>query len=522
MENLESTILIVDEAHNFFNSIVNGSQNAVDLYDMIMATQKIKILFLTGTPMINSIFEMVPCFNMLSGKILFDETSKVFNKYFINQKGFFINSAKFKNRIFGLVSYYGKWVKNDKDDSKGFLPKELPMKIIKVPMSNQQYASYLTYREKEIEEEKSSNMFVPTGRFAKPASGSSSYKIKSRMASNIVPIKNPTDDHILTNASKFPVMYDIITKKHAKQKGIISCDFVHNAGLADIGRYLELKGWTEISPRDMVMASKSNLPYCSYATISGDINVEERTKLQTLFNREDNIDGNHLRVLLLGPAAAEGLDLFEGRFNIQMGAFFHFVRSDQVKHRIIRYKGHMRLPLKERTVQVYLLLSVYPKDLKKKLPEHPTDVQLYLTSQKKKNNAMLVRKTLIESAMDCSVHTQKLPASRRKQIKCVMCNPTGAKLYYDDIHVDMKKESNCRLSKVTKIKATRIVMDGVDEKFMYIVKEDGTYVFFIHNPDINGYSIVGRDSPYFSSLYNAVEKIKKSSKKMSSKLLKIS
>jgi hypothetical protein len=64
---LENSLLIIDEAHNLFNGITNGSKNAMALYDLIMKAYNLKLIFLTGTPIINDPFELVPCFNMLRG-----------------------------------------------------------------------------------------------------------------------------------------------------------------------------------------------------------------------------------------------------------------------------------------------------------------------------------------------------------------------------------------------------------------------------------------------------------------------
>jgi hypothetical protein len=69
---LNNSLLIIDEAHNLFNAISNGSKNGLALYDLIVETRNIKLIFLTGTPMINDPFELVPCFNMLRGKIKLD------------------------------------------------------------------------------------------------------------------------------------------------------------------------------------------------------------------------------------------------------------------------------------------------------------------------------------------------------------------------------------------------------------------------------------------------------------------
>lgn len=66
---LENSLIIVDEAHNLFNSISNGSKNAIGFYDLVMRTKNIKLIFLTGTPAVNDPFELVACFNMLKGYI---------------------------------------------------------------------------------------------------------------------------------------------------------------------------------------------------------------------------------------------------------------------------------------------------------------------------------------------------------------------------------------------------------------------------------------------------------------------
>jgi hypothetical protein len=65
----EEVFAIVDEAHNLFNAITNGAKNALALYDLIMETRNIRLIFMSGTPIINDPFELVPCFNMIRGKI---------------------------------------------------------------------------------------------------------------------------------------------------------------------------------------------------------------------------------------------------------------------------------------------------------------------------------------------------------------------------------------------------------------------------------------------------------------------
>jgi Rad3-related DNA helicase len=92
---LENSVLIIDEFHNLANSITNGSYNAIRLYDTIMNTKNVKLLFLTGTPIVNNPFELVPTFNMIRGLVpvdsrtsvtLFPELKKDFDMYFVDEK----------------------------------------------------------------------------------------------------------------------------------------------------------------------------------------------------------------------------------------------------------------------------------------------------------------------------------------------------------------------------------------------------------------------------------------------------
>ena len=64
-------VLVLEEAHNFVGMIVNKlkskSSLSMDMYNMIMAAEDCKVVFLTGTPFVNYPNEMAIMFNMLRG-----------------------------------------------------------------------------------------------------------------------------------------------------------------------------------------------------------------------------------------------------------------------------------------------------------------------------------------------------------------------------------------------------------------------------------------------------------------------
>lgn len=241
---LNDSLLIVDEAHNLFNAITNGAKNATALYDLIMESVNLKLIFMTGTPIINDPFELVPCYNMLRGQMLIttggidndsdvddveyiddvaikDTTVKdnaikddnykksksdknsahkkrkihkdfttVFSEDIDEFEDFFVdhvhktikNKDKFINRIYGLTSYYGDLYFATSKRKEGF-PEKLPTIIEKVHMSELQFARYISARIVEQEETKRS-FSSKASRFSSSKGGSTTYRVKSRQISN--------------------------------------------------------------------------------------------------------------------------------------------------------------------------------------------------------------------------------------------------------------------------------------------------------------------------------------------------
>jgi hypothetical protein len=497
---LDNTFLVVDEAHNLFNAIVNGSQNAVNLYDSIMAAKNIKILFLTGTPISNTPFELVPCFNMLAGTKLFPENSEDFEKFFISKDGLHVQNAdRFKNRVFGLISYYGDWVQAV---ARAHRPTRLPTKIIQVPMSEEQYAIYSGYRDKE-REEKGSMGNRGNERFA-PKMSSSTYRIRSRQASNFVPDLRDKKNRGLDNPDRCPKFYKAkeIIESH-KEPGILCSNFVNEGGLRDMARVLELDGWEEWDGEDM---SKN---YKRFAIVAGDVDEEDVTKIQRVASAMENIRAGIIRLVLIGPAGAEGIEFKHFRYCIIMDPFFNGVRTDQFESRIDRYKSHEGLPKSEQNVQMYHLLASYPKDAKKEdiQREPTTDNDLYASSKRRKLLSLEFYRLMIEASIDCPIHRDNLPKDRAAKMHCMMCSPTNQPLFTDRLDKDCKAANPCHPPKVEKVQASEIVIDTVrgQKKFMYTRHSDGSFEFFEFRDDLGGYVPVARNHKEYDLLMDAVK-----------------
>ena len=70
---LDNRIIVVDEAHNLATLMVNGlrgaSKNGFEIYKKLLEAKNTKIIFLTGTPIVNTPFEVALLFNILRGPL---------------------------------------------------------------------------------------------------------------------------------------------------------------------------------------------------------------------------------------------------------------------------------------------------------------------------------------------------------------------------------------------------------------------------------------------------------------------
>tara|TARA_R110002049_G_scaffold28977_5_gene98722 strand:+ start:691 stop:2472 length:1782 start_codon:yes stop_codon:yes gene_type:complete len=440
---LDDSVLIVDEAHNLFNTITNGSKNMMKVYDLIMATKNIKIIFLTGSVLVNEPFELVPCFNMLAGYLrkkntLFPEIREYFNEEFVGPNGFIKNKAKFQDRVTGYVTYQGSTYDPTKK-REGF-PDALPDKIIKLKMSEYQLQQYQLAKNLEDQER---NMKVKSyDRMTKPKSKSySSYRIKTRQMCNFVfpegiTITTITDEHlkdIMKYGPKFHSIYENV-EKHPNNLHLFYSFFVEGPGSGIMSKYLEYKGYSKYNAK--APAAKS------YAMINGSVPVEERDEIVKAFNSEENKNGKLIRILLISETAIEGLDLKNIRHIYQLEPAWNLRVTDQLKARGVRLNSHTMLPEKERNVQFYIYLM--------DLDGISTDEDMYRLSMKKAHTNESFLNALVESAIDCELF------NKNPKITCRSCYPSGKRLYTDDFYTDINVPSKCKSEETVEAEEVKI------------------------------------------------------------------
>lgn len=492
---LDNKLLIIDEIHNVLTNITSaGSKNGSRIYEMIMRAKNLKMLALTGTPVINDPFELAALFNMLRGPMYieremftaFPEDYSKFREYFVDPITYSIkNKGIFQERIAGLVSY----VRGSNDENYDVYPKRVDH-LVEVPMSLYQWKIYVKARQKEIEKEMRSKSFLgvktAAQKLKRPFPDSSvDFKTGSRAASNFVfpeelpkpPAMKPNEsmkefkdriddtlkqltkqdlvDRLDMYSPKYKYIIDFLNK-NTKGLTIIYSDFLTLEGIGILKRVLEFHGYTKYR-------SDTGRDYHRYIEYSGDIDDLERSVSKAAFVDPDNKEGKNVRILLGTSAMAEGLDLKNVRNVIILEPYFHNVVLKQVVGRAVRRCSHILLPYKERDVNVYLLVSTRPEGGNLAFPGNDkmtTDQMLLLRAKQKEklNNSFL--DAMKEMAIDCYLN-EEINKSKKNPIKCAVCANKNTIMYKPDIEVHMiKGNSHCIREDLT-ISET-ITVNGVE------------------------------------------------------------
>lgn len=416
-------------------------------------------------------------------------------------------------------------------------------------MSEPQLAKYLDYREIEIKEAMSSfsKPSMSEGFGDKNSGKISSYRIRSRMASNyLIPfyaLKTVKDEnrikpiiekkiHEITkedllNLDKFSPKFERIIKNinsHPSQLSVIYSEFV-TTGINLMSLVLEAKGFiywhkkpnkTNLDEFDLDLSKnakdkKGGAPkpknqttfVRTYAIISGDVPFIERTRIIKVFNSKANITGEIISVLLISKSGAEGITLKNVRDIHVMEPFWNWSRVEQVIARVSRMGSHLDLPEKDRTIQPYIYISVYPSHYKPaiEIEERSTDEELLFNALANKKINEQFELAMIESSIDCSINKKKLNISDDRLI-CHLCVPDNKTLYTTDINQDIKV-NNCKPLVSEEIETKKITIDG---NAYHYTQDGNTIKIFEYDNSIGKYIEMKRSNPLYSDITKKILK----------------
>ncbi len=134
-----------------------------------------------------------------------------------------------------------------------------------------------------------------------------------------------------------------------------------------------------------------------YIEFHGQIDKDLREKHKKIFNTKENKRGDIIKIILLSPAGAEGINLRNVRQVHIMEPYWNEVRIEQVIGRAIRHCHHSDLPMNERTVDVFRYKMV--RESKKET----SDEFMENVSRRKNNLLLSFIEAVKEVAVDCEL-----------------------------------------------------------------------------------------------------------------------
>jgi len=108
----DNKVIIVDEVHNLTNRMASGTKTGIVFEKLLMEAKDCKLIFLSGTPLINNVFEATKLFNILRGYIV-SFVFRVISDYVETIKWPAIKSAIIKNKYVDqiIINKNGKTIK---------------------------------------------------------------------------------------------------------------------------------------------------------------------------------------------------------------------------------------------------------------------------------------------------------------------------------------------------------------------------------------------------------------------------
>jgi len=122
----DNSFIIVDEVHNFISRIANGSKIAMKIYNNIVSAKDVKLVLLSGTPIINHPYEISFLINLLRGPMktykipIIDgvaDKNEIINKLIKAQSYDYVDELYYDNKNLNIILLPINYVRKDEVSS---------------------------------------------------------------------------------------------------------------------------------------------------------------------------------------------------------------------------------------------------------------------------------------------------------------------------------------------------------------------------------------------------------------------
>lgn len=460
IENLNNTVIIIDEAHNVTNNDVY-----IALSKILSVSYNYRLVLLTATPMYDNPKEMIEISNLLNmnnpdnilpirndlfksyeGKepLMIKESSKT--KQQLLKSGTISLSEKGKDilvrNLRGKVSYLQANtetfpVKIDMGES---LSKNLSksnrsvsINVVYCDMSdyqnniyqkalrldskedNVQLDSEILDAEDNIEEyvsvSKSSSLYknssdastmtYPEGMFGKDGFLTIFKEVKGssdyKVSENYKDILR-LDGELSKYSSKLVKLLENVNNSPGNV--FIYSNYVSYGGTSLIKQLLLANGYKQFKGK-----GKHSDDYKSFILYDDSTNIDTRESQRKIFNSEENKNGKYIKIIIGSPIISEGITLKNVRQVHILEPAWNMSRINQIIGRAVRHYSHAALPEDERNVEIYKYCSVYSKsNTKIKF----IDKEKYILAEEKDRSNKKIERLLKQVALDCNINIKNI------------------------------------------------------------------------------------------------------------------
>jgi len=413
----DNRLLIVDEAHYLreTSDFVTTKLFGMAIEEIIKTANNVTLILLTATPMFDSFDEIIYYFNLFLWNDRKQDPKKTLqpSKIF-TLDGKFLEGMETVFR--GLCQEYVSFIKGDNPLSFPFRlppPAELVAPSAKYDLTNKLIPSksrrnILTLTQsivqgvqlKAVQKLTVGGGNIPTDTICSLPEG---LRVRTAFTSENgefsyvkgVP-KFLAPSQIAEYSSKFALIMNILKDS----RGLI---FVYSNsveyGARMFAMCLEEHGYIS-ALGNQLLKSSDEIPRGSmgkYILLTSEISETDRRKALDRVKRNDNVNGNDIKIIIASPTVSEGVDLrFVRQIHI-LEPWWNMSRIEQVVGRGIRTCSHQFLPFEEQNCTVYLHVCKLPNSEQELVDEH-----IYRTFvEQKSKNISAIKHVIMESAMDC-------------------------------------------------------------------------------------------------------------------------
>jgi superfamily II DNA or RNA helicase len=395
--NLKNAILIIDEIQNMISE--EGTYYNV-LYDLIQKSPKdLRVVLLSATPMFDKPHELALTINLLRPKKeipIGRDFDKKYVKILKNNDGTFEYKARhlcqFKEQIKGLISYFR--------GAPPYVFPDMKIKYVKCRMSEFQYSAYKGVLRNEAKQSNFEKIKKEAIESLSVTKLPNNFFIGTRFVSNVVypnrkigeeGLKSFKGKKILDDLEEYSCKFAKIMKKIQGSKGkvFVYSGFKEEGGIKSFARVLETFGY-----KNYVKHGEGRK---RFAIWSGDEDISLKEEIKNVYNQKSNLDGSKLKILILSPAAKEGISLAGVRQAHILEPYWNMARLQQIIGRGSRFCSHKDLPEDMRNIKVYIYLATHPDE------EETVDEYINHLADQKNKLVNEFEKAIKESAIDCSL-----------------------------------------------------------------------------------------------------------------------